>query len=83
MARTYPRIAALRTAEQFEALGVPLEDGRDAVVDTEVVLNKAGDTATVQGVRYRDAAGKAMVFRPDPGWDYNPAANFATLKKAA
>ena len=65
------RVTAL-TAEQFEALGVPLEDGRDAVVDTEVVLNKAGDTATVQGVRYRDAAGKAMVFRPDPGWDYNP-----------
>ena len=22
-------------------------------------------------------------FQPDPGWDYNPAANFATLKKAA
>lgn len=65
------RVTAL-AQQDFEDLGVPLEDGSDAIVETQVVLNKAGDTATVKGVRYRDENGKAMVFRPDPGWDYNP-----------
>lgn len=65
------RVTAL-ARQEFDELGVPLEDGRDAIVETQVVLNKAGDTTTVKGVRYRDENGKAMVFRPDPGWDYNP-----------
>lgn len=70
------RVTAL-TKTEFDELGVQLEDGRDAIVETQVVLNKAGDTATVQGVRYRDADGKEMVFRPDPGWDYNPGEAWA------
>ena len=70
------RVTAL-TKPEFDELGVPLEDGGDAIVETQVVLNKAGDTATVQGVRYRDAGGKEMVFRPDPGWDYNPGEAWA------
>lgn len=75
------RVTAL-TKPEFDELGVPLEDGRDAIVETQVVLNKAGDTATVQGVRYRDAGGKEMVFRPDPGWDYNPGEAWARFDPA-
>lgn len=75
------RVVALTEAE-FHALGVPLEDGRNAIVETEVVLNKAGDTATVKGVRYKDAAGKDQVFRPDPGWDYNPGAEWSRFDPA-
>lgn len=65
------RVVALTEAE-FRALGVPLEDGAGQIVETEVQINKAGDMATVQGVRYVDGAGKQRVFLPDPGWDYNP-----------
>ena len=75
------RVTAL-TKTEFDELGVQLEDGRDAIVETQVVLNKAGDTATVQGVRYRDAGGKEMAFRPDPGWDYNPGEAWARFDPA-
>ncbi|MBS0476839.1 MAG: minor capsid protein [Proteobacteria bacterium] len=75
------RVDAL-TRSEFDGLGMPLEDGRDAIVETQVVLNKVGDTATVQGVRYRDANGKEMVFRPDPGWDYNPGAEWSRFDPA-
>ena len=75
------RIEALTEAE-FRALGVPLESGRDAIVERTVVLNKAGDTATVRGLRYRDANGKDAVFMPDPGWDYNPGAEWSLFDPA-
>lgn len=74
-------VVALTEAE-FRALGVPLENGRSSIVETEVVLNRAGDTATVKGVRYTDAAGKERVFRPDPGWDYNPGAEWSRFDPA-
>lgn len=70
------RIVAL-TEVEFQSLGVRLEDGRGAIVEQEVVLNKAGDKAIVQGVRYVDAEGGAKEFYPDPGWDYNPGAEWA------
>jgi len=47
----------------------------------EVVINKAGDTVPVQGVRYKDATGRTQVFFPDPGWDYNPGAEFAHIQQ--
>ena len=75
------RTTALTEAE-FRALGVPLESGRDAIVERTVVLNKAGDTATVRGLRYRDANGKDAVFMPDPGWDYNPGAEWSLFDPA-
>lgn len=75
------QIDALTDAE-FRTLGVPLEDGRGAIVETEVVINKAGDTATVKGVRYKDPAGKDAIFRPDPGWDYNPGAEWSRFDPA-
>lgn len=67
------RIVALTEAE-FRALGVPLENGRDHIVEREAIINKAGDTATVKGFRYRDENGREHTFWPDPGWDYNPGA---------
>jgi len=70
------RVVAVTQAE-FEALGVPLDDGRDAIVETEVPINRDGDMVTVKGVRYTDGAGKPRVFRPDPGWDYNPGEAWA------
>lgn len=70
------RVVAL-TQVEFEALGVPLEDGRDAIVETEVPINRDGDLVTVKGVRYTDATGKPRVFYPDPGWDYNPGEAWA------
>ncbi|MCK9987607.1 MAG: hypothetical protein AzoDbin1_04079 [Azoarcus sp.] len=75
------RIVALTEAE-FKALGVTLEDGREAIVESQVVINKAGDTATVKGIRYKDANGKDAVFRPDPGWDYNPGAEWSRFDPA-
>lgn len=65
------RIVALTEAE-FKALGLPLEDGSDMVFETEVPINRDGDMVSVKGIRYTDAEGKVRVFRPDPGWDYNP-----------
>lgn len=70
------RIMALNQAE-FDELDVPLEDGMDAIVETEVPINRDGDRVTVQGVRYTDANGKPKIFRPDPGWDYNPGEAWA------
>jgi SPP1 gp7 family putative phage head morphogenesis protein len=75
------RIVALTEAE-FQALGVRLEDGRGAIVEQEVPINRDGDTAVVQGVRYVDAAGKEKVFYPDPGWDYNPGEAWARFDPA-
>jgi len=74
------RVQAL-TEAQFKALGVPLENGSGAIVPTEVVINKAGDTVTVQGVRYKDAFGREQVFLTDPGWDYNPGAEFVRIQQ--
>lgn len=70
------RVVALSEAE-FQALGIPLEQGADAIVETEVPINRDGDLVTVQGVRYTDAGGKQRIFRPDPGWDYNPGEEWA------
>lgn len=74
------RVVALTKAE-FEALGVPLEDGRDAIVETEVLINRDGDLVTVKGVRYTDVGGKQRIFQPDPGWDYNPGEAWARFDK--
>ncbi len=75
------RVVAL-TQTEFEDLGLPLEDGRDAIVETEVPINRDGDMVTVKGVRYTDAAGKPRVFYPDPGWDYNPGEAWARFDPA-
>ncbi|GHT96172.1 hypothetical protein AGMMS49545_20500 [Betaproteobacteria bacterium] len=66
------RVQALSAAE-FEKSGAKLEDGKDAIVEKEVVINKDGDTMTVKGIRYIDDTGKEKVFWADPGWDHNPA----------
>jgi SPP1 gp7 family putative phage head morphogenesis protein len=75
------RVRALTEAE-FKALGVPLESGADAAITKTVRLNKAGDETTVQGVRYVDEHGKPKVFWPDPGWDYNPGAEWASFDRS-
>lgn len=74
------RVVALTEAE-FRKLGVPLEDGRGQIVEKEVAINRDGDKATVQGVRYTRADGKDGVFFPDPGWDYNPGESWAKFDK--
>jgi len=75
------RVVAL-THSEFRALGVSLDQGRDHIVDRTVVLNKAGDTATVRGFRYKGADGKDAVFLPDPGWDYNPGSAWSRFDPA-
>lgn len=71
------RVTALTEAE-FSLLGVELEKGDGAIVELEVPIGRdKKTTVTVQGVRYRDEAGREKVFRPDPGWDYNPGAEWA------
>lgn len=74
------RVVALTEAE-FQALGVPLEDGRGLVVEKDVPINRDGDTVKVQGLRYTGADGKDGVFFPDPGWDYNPGEAWARFDK--
>ncbi|MDR3055216.1 MAG: minor capsid protein [Zoogloeaceae bacterium] len=66
------RVEALSAAE-FEQSGAALEDGKNAIVEKEVVINKGGDTLRVKGIRTADDTGKEHVFWPDPGWDHNPA----------
>lgn len=75
------RVVALTEAE-FQALGVQLQDGSDAIVDLEVPIGRDGRTVAVQGVRFVDDLGKKQVFRPDPGWDYNPGAAWARFEQA-
>ncbi len=76
------RVIALTQAE-FEALGLPLEDGTDMIFESEVPINRDGDMVTVKGVRYTDGSGNQRVFRPDPGWDYNPGEAWARFDPAA
>jgi SPP1 gp7 family putative phage head morphogenesis protein len=76
------RVVAL-TEEEFRQLGVPLEHGASNIVETSMMLNRAGDMADVRGVRYTDANGKAEAFYPDPGWDYNPGAAWSRWDPAA
>lgn len=66
-------IVALTEAE-FRAQGLALENGANAIVDLQVPIGRTGETVAVKGVKYVDEAGKQRVFRPDPGWDYNPGA---------
>lgn len=75
------RVVAM-TAAEFEASGLPLENGADAVVQLQVPIGRDGETVAVQGVRYRDVDGKERIFRPDPGWDYNPGAEWPTFDRA-
>lgn len=75
------RVVAM-TAAEFEASGLPLENGADAVVQLQVPIGRDGETVAVQGVRYRDVDGKERIFRPDPGWDYNPGAEWARFDRA-
>ncbi|VFR54495.1 Phage (Mu-like) virion morphogenesis protein [plant metagenome] len=70
------RVQALSEAE-FQRLGEPLEDGSKAISTIQVPINKAGDVMDLQVVRYTDQNGRSAVFRPDPGWDYNPGASYA------
>lgn len=65
------RVTALTEAE-FRALKIPLESGAGAIVTSQVAIGREGRTVDVKGVRYKDALGRERVFRPDPGWDYNP-----------
>lgn len=74
------RVVALTQAE-FDALGLPLEDGSDMVFESEVPINRDGDMVTVKGVRYTEAGGKQRIFRPDPGWDYNPGEAWARFDR--
>lgn len=71
------RVQAL-SEEEFKRLGVPLEDGSKAVDTIQVPVNKAGDTMDVRVVRFTDETGREQIFRPDPGWDYNPGADYAS-----
>jgi|GEM_PF-6036573 len=71
------RVQAL-SEEEFKRLGVPLEDGSKAVDTIQVPINKAGDTMDVRVVRFTDETGREQIFRPDPGWDYNPGADYAS-----
>jgi SPP1 gp7 family putative phage head morphogenesis protein len=75
------RVVALTEAE-FQALGVPLESGADAIVTTQVPIGRDGQMVDVKGVRYKDALGREKVFRPDPGWDYNPGAAWSRFDPA-
>lgn len=70
------RVVAL-TQAAFEQLGVPLESGADAIVEHQVPITRDGVKVSVKGVRYLDERGKEKVFWPDPGWDYNPGAEWA------
>lgn len=74
------RVVALTEAE-FRSLGVPLENGAGAIVELEVPIGRTGETVKVQGVRYTDERGRQKVFRPDPGWDYNPGAAWARFDR--
>lgn len=74
------RVQALTEAE-FQTLGIPLENGQDALVEKEVILNRDGDTTTVQGLKYTGDDGKEHAFYPDPGWDYNPGKAWARFDK--
>jgi SPP1 gp7 family putative phage head morphogenesis protein len=67
------RVRAL-TADQVK--GQRIENGADATTEHEVTIGKDGQKATVQGVRFTDAAGRNRVFWPDPGWDYNPGQSY-------
>ena len=75
------RVVALTEAE-FKALAVPIEDGSEMIFESEVPINRDGDMVTVKGMRYTDADGKVRVFRPDPGWDYNPGEAWARFDPA-
>ncbi|WP_175716577.1 phage minor head protein [Burkholderia anthina] len=65
------------TEEEFQELGVPLLDGSQSIETIEVPINKAGDMMDVRVVRFVDELGREQIFRPDPGWDYNPGAGYA------
>lgn len=75
-------VVALTEAE-FKALGIPLENGADAVEEMEVPIGREGKTVKVKGVRYKDEAGRDKIFRPDPGWDYNPGEAWSTFDAGA
>ena len=75
-------VVALTEAE-FKALGVPLENGADAIEETEVPVGREGKTVKVKSVRYKDELGRDKVFRPDPGWDYNPGAAWSNFDTGA
>lgn len=70
------QVQALTQAE-FQALGVPLEDGRESISTVEVAVNREGKTVPVRQVSYTDAHGRKQTFRPDPSWDFNPGADYA------
>jgi len=75
------RVVALTQAE-FEKLGIELSHGKDSIREIELPINKAGDMANVKVADYLDGKGKTMTFRPDPGWDYNPGAEWSRFDPA-
>lgn len=76
------RVRALTEAE-FQALGVELQQGEDMIGTMRVPINRDGDQVDVKVVRFTDSAGKPQVFRPDPGWDYNPGEGWSTFDPSA
>lgn len=70
------RVEAL-SEKEFQALGIPLEDGTGSISVVDVPVNKEGKTVPVKEVRYTDELGRPQVFRPDPTWDFNPGADYA------
>lgn len=75
------RVVALTEAE-FKALNIPLESGGDAIVTTQVPIGRDGQLVDVKAVRYKDTLGREKLFRPDPGWDYNPGAAWSRFDPA-
>lgn len=75
------RVTALTEAE-FQALKIPLESGADAITTTQVPIGRDGQLVDVKGVRYKDPLGREKVFRPDPGWDYNPGEEWSRFDPA-
>lgn len=73
------RVRALTQAE-VDAMGLRVESG---TIRTETVRVNAEDTMDVDVVEYTDPlTGRTRVFRPDPGWDYNPGEAWARFDPA-
>ncbi|MFA7238737.1 MAG: phage minor head protein [Sulfuricellaceae bacterium] len=75
------RVTAL-TDSQFKASGEQLQDGRDAIAEIDVPVNRNGDTVKVKTVKFKDGTGKERIFRPDPSWDHNPGATWPRFDPA-
>jgi hypothetical protein len=66
------RVTALSEAQLKERGITPQTTDAGDFVENEIVINRAGDTLPVRGIKLR-LNGKEIIFHPDPGWDGNPA----------